>query len=801
MKVAVQSLLAALAGTAVAQFGGWKEGQINTTICTWEQMRGGLVRDMIYLDGGDLNWSPGMNDGTIGNVLNDGNIRGPIFTYNLSISFTADTNVTQILTENYISKARGGTGNALGAAPNFVDGGMLYNDAEFWMFGGNLFQNKRLYDNPDEHWALGFQAYQYGPDKPLWGPGFVDGKLGNVSRYITYGGAASAPSENLAWYFPGLTSPTEGELTTVPYTNGSTTAQNVSDSMVTLDMATQSSEKWAYKTLPSSVKGRANPEVVWVPVGEQGILVVLGGVTYPEWAGVKSSRKSDNETASKSESPKFMQEIDVYDIKNDKWYKQSTQNGPGALTRGCTVVAPASDYSSYNIYYYGGYDGLNAKQSFSDAVWVLSLPSFTWTKVNDGTDMHGRSGHKCFKPYPDQMMVIGGTTPLANSVISCLDGGPIVMFNLTSASWMTSYDPSVHGDYGVPDKVVDTIGGSPTGGATLTSPSPSGWSNKDLGSVFGKAYDKSKIKTYYPYAAAATQTTRPTLAPDNGNSKGGSGLPSWVAPVLGVVLGLIFLTGVIVVFCLYRRRKFLKSGSSESGTEDAGKRIMSWMKGQGQPPTEKAVTVTTSDDIPVYSTAKSPEMGELRPMGAVIPPPPSVSASATLPSSSPEPTHPSEMGGNPIAELGDTSPPAELGDNPMSAAGVAAARSNSPSGPSELYSSSPRSSVAGYADAHERAESPESPAIPVSPEQFGDRQHMRSLSETLARFGPVEKDDDRPAIDRTESEQTALSPISPPTAGVVVGQDYVSARPAGGSPSQTRPSVFREHEEDLGDRR
>lgn len=227
-------------------------------------------------------------------------MRGPILTFNLSKSFTADTNVTQILTDNYISKARGGTGNALGAAPNFVDGGMLYNDAEFWMFGGNLFQNKRLYDNPDEHWALGFQAYQYGPDKPLWGPGFVDAKLGNVSRYITYGGAVSAPSENLAWYFPGMTSPSEGELTTVAYPNGSTTAQNVSTSMVTLDMATQSSEKWAYKTLPTSVKGRANPEVVWVPVGEQGILVVLGGVTYPEWAGVTTSRKSENETASVS---------------------------------------------------------------------------------------------------------------------------------------------------------------------------------------------------------------------------------------------------------------------------------------------------------------------------------------------------------------------------------------------------------------------------------------------------------------------------------------------------------------------
>ena len=57
-------------------------------------------------------------------------------------------------------------------------------------------------------------------------------------------------------------------------------------------------------------------------------------------------------------------------------------------------MATASDRSSFNIFYYGGFDGINVKDSFSDDVWVLSLPSFTWIKISEGKSIHGRAGHK-----------------------------------------------------------------------------------------------------------------------------------------------------------------------------------------------------------------------------------------------------------------------------------------------------------------------------------------------------------------------------------------------------------------------
>lgn len=330
-----------------------------------------------------------------------------------------------------------------------------------------------------------------------------------------------------------------------------------------------------------------------------------------------------------------MSTIDIYDIANDDWYRQETGGeGPGQRARGCAVVAPAQDYSSFNIYYYGGHDGLSLTDAFYDSVWVLSLPSFTWTELNEGESEHGRAGHKCVMPYPDQMMVIGGDNPRPGSggVIGCLNPGPIVMLNLTSGEWMNSYHPDEHADYAVPSAVLEKIGGDPTGGATMTTPSPSGWDNDDLGGVFSSTYDTSKLSTFGPYKAAATESDRPDLPDDDDEDNGSGGrLPKWVAPVLGVILGLMLVTGAIVVFCLWRRRKSVfKNRSSDYGTEDPGNRIISWIKGQ---PTEKAPTVTTSDDTPM-----SPEMMDVKAVPAV-----------SSPSSPPATTV--EAAGTPIAEL------------------------------------------------------------------------------------------------------------------------------------------------------
>lgn len=284
------------------------------------------------------------------------------------------------------------------------------------------------------------------------------------------------------------------------------------------------------------------------------------------------------------------------------------------LTQGCTVMASAQDGSSHNIYWYGGWAGIDNTQPFSDDVWVLSIPTFTWMKVSSGTPSHARAGHRCVKPYPDQMFVIGGYAPLTGLVPKCLDGNIVQIFNLSSATWITDYNPEVWSNYSVPSMIASIIGGSGTGSATQSVPSPSGFANASLGAVFASAYNTSKITNWYPYAAATS-----TSPPSNTTSispvpKPGSGTPSYLGPVLGVVLGLFFLTLLIVAFLIWRRRHLFRSsaagGQSENGTLDNRRWVANWLR--STPVDAKAPTVTTDEPSSPYDADERQEMAEVQ---------------------------------------------------------------------------------------------------------------------------------------------------------------------------------------------
>lgn len=545
----------------------------------------------------------------------------------------------------------------------------------------------------------------------------------------------------------------------------------------------------------------------------------------------------------KENSPGFMSTIDIYDVAKDKWYRQPTTGGPGQLTRGCAVVAPAQDSSSFNIYYYGGYPGLKPTEGFNDDVWVLSLPSFTWTKITDSRAT-GRAGHKCFMPYPDQMIVIGGYTARGGQALTCLRE-TVRVFNVTTGTWLTSYSPDKWAQYAIPAAVVSKIGGSPTGGATASSPSPS-WASTDLAAVFRTRYDAAKIKTFYPYALeASTNNTNPSVPPPVEKTSGGT--PAFLAPVLGVVLGLMFVTMLVVLALLWRRRRLFRrrASMSEAGmTEDSNKyRILSWMRGQSNPDPKAPPTVTSED------TTSSP--GDLESsVGAAPPhhPPPSMAEMMNT-----EIRAPVELMGTPHPfpflnpkkltpppPTTDTSPRVELHDTGLSHVDVLTRYSklgaavttdplhySSPSpstttknnhntiSPDQSSAITPSSaSVSTHRHPHTRNDSVSSelPAKPprgyipsgVSGVSEGERAHLRTISDATVNSGADE------------------GGVSPPTASTAVfvtaqgtaqgreeeGTDYLSARArtgtvvvSPGSPGagSMRRSVFHERAEDMED--
>ena len=288
-----------------------------------------------------------------------------------------------------------------------------------------------------------------------------------------------------------------------------------------------------------------------------------------------------------------MQFAAVYDIAKKVWYEQKTTGTtPSALAQGCTVVASAGDGSSHNIYWYGGFDGTHPAGQFSDEVWVLSIPSFTWVLLSQGVASHARAGHRCVKPYPDQMFVIGGYTPEPGTDITCVEGGIIQAFNLSSGQWLDSYDPNVFSSYQVPDVVVSKIGGTGSGSATATAPI-SGFATSSLATLLAAPYNSSKIATWYPYHEAA-QTSSVPLPPASKSS----GTPKYLAPVLAVILGLFFITLVVLGILLWRRRRYLSkhpnAGHSDSGTMNFQSRVSNWLRRTSS--VVKSPTVTSTED-------------------------------------------------------------------------------------------------------------------------------------------------------------------------------------------------------------
>lgn len=339
---------------------------------------------------------------------------------------------------------------------------------------------------PAEDYTIGYERYEYDGHREKWRSGFRGDKLDNdVTMYVSNGASVSAPSENLGFYFSGIQRKDRGPI----YLHGihdNMTELTESDTFVTVDMSKMRVNKWANHTLPEYVVGRANAEAVWVPVSGKGIVVILGGVINPAALNGWTTPSKEDRNESDKVSPGFMESVSVYDVAENKWYwnlhlnllrplirspslfhlinrltqhcryiQKTTGDIPPQLARFCSVYASAPDDSSHNIYIYGGNNGTSPLDPPSDDVYVLSLPSFEWIKLYSGVKEHGRTGHRCVKPYPDQMLVLGGQYM---DVTKPLGGGFIQVLNLNTGRFQNKYN-SAHEEYRVPNMVAGRIGG------------------------------------------------------------------------------------------------------------------------------------------------------------------------------------------------------------------------------------------------------------------------------------------------------------------------------------------------------
>ncbi|KAJ5882785.1 uncharacterized protein N7473_011047 [Penicillium subrubescens] len=464
-------------------------------MCNWNQFCAFQLQQTIILNGGSLWWQSGYSDGTIDVPESDGNAEGTFFSLPLADLFDVKTtNLSGLF-------SRGP--NPVTKQANFEGGAMFGNNQEIILYGG-LTRPTDSQATPGPRELLGLR-YSKGVSTGNEVYFFNSSLPTDLTRYVTSGGQVSVPSENLAFYFGGMRGQGWG-----PITSDDASANTTADTLIMLNLTAVGDQKvWRNSTLPKSIMSRADAQLIWVPVSEQGVLVAIGGVKTPEYLFPSGLSSSQQEQDSQFDS-NFMREIALYDIAQDRWYLQNTTGDvpPNGHASFCSTLASSSDGSSHNIYIYGGYSGQNSTSAPYDDVYILSLPSFVWIKAYNGTSRHGRSGHQCFGVLPSHMLVVGG---LYKDPSFCLEGGILQTFSLNDLEFQTTYSPELVEEYRVPNVVTRQIGGTAKGKATQTA--PASWGDPQLKSLFGATYTKS-IATWYPYSTSvATTSSSSTTTP------------------------------------------------------------------------------------------------------------------------------------------------------------------------------------------------------------------------------------------------------------------------------------------------
>ncbi|KAI2465889.1 hypothetical protein F4781DRAFT_374879 [Annulohypoxylon bovei var. microspora] len=458
------------------------------------------------------------------------------------------------------------TGLPQPSGPPAVSLGYLWNDlSRLYLYGGEFSDNPVALPSQISTWVYDVASSTWTEfENPKTSAGNFSDPEGTPVQRAAEGAGVSVPELGVSWYFGGhlnwATTPGWSNQIGLVYLKSllEFTHPGYANSGVEPLRSSGAPAGGAYRNITwggiqnqDGFSERADGVLVYVPGwGPNGILLGLGG-------GVVG----DNETTDAFSS---MSTIDVYDIKTSTWYHQQTSGeAPQVRVNPCAVIYSASDASSFNIYMYGGQDLLPyGNQTGYTDIWILTIPSFTWVKVDTSTSTQppARAGHQC-AARDGQMIVIGG---YVGTEIAC-DSPGIYSFDASNLKWKSSFDAADHpadahsdnsvlaGSYGykVPDVVQSVVGGSSDGGATATQPASGpatdGPFKTGTPPVFTVTQAGSTATITNGPGATGASPSNPTAQPSGANG-------SLIAA--GVIAGFAGLAALYLGFCawLYRRQ-------------------------------------------------------------------------------------------------------------------------------------------------------------------------------------------------------------------------------------------------------
>lgn len=308
--------------------------------------------------------------------------------------------------------------------------------------------------------------------KGFWNPFRADGLL-----TPSYGAAAEAPDQGLAFYLSGRTDNGTSHLT---WNDGD--SQTLLDGMVVIDTVRHTAINISVSGMVDS-RPRIGGALQYVPgLGIDGVLVAIGGQVFDGKRKISSSDKGHLLD---------FNSVDVFDISSFKsskldadgmWYRQPTSGfAPAPRIDFCTIITSAPDNSSHNIWIYGGWDPTTeSAPTYYDDTYVLSLPSFSWVKMHQG--YKPRWGHTCHRAGGNQMITVGGHNEFAN--ICDWHTAGVGVLDLQRGVWGSVFHASGNSNL-LNYKIVDKIGGTQSGNASKTTPEK-GWASEEFGAIMNK---------------------------------------------------------------------------------------------------------------------------------------------------------------------------------------------------------------------------------------------------------------------------------------------------------------------------
>ena len=428
-------------------------------------------------------------------------------------------------------------------------------DDNIWLWGGTTSYINTSFPGFQEPYPAQYSLWSFNTANYTWNQHDVtDGSPNRPSR----GSSTFSKDQALGFYFNGqLDSGSSQETqnlantTTIPLegmiivNTDNQTAQNVSTSAVVGDMP------------------RTGGGLQYVSgFGGKGILFQIGG-----------NQKHVNDTSNSDTDDLIpMDAIDVFDISTlydppsnitSGWYRQlATGDVPAPRVDFCIVYASATDGSSRNIYLHAG---RGANGTAFDDVYVLSLPSFTWIKLYQGTEP--RYGHTCHR-RGRSMISIGGTSATDPLKVPCDDERRgVAVWDMSFSQWGTVFNANVQDeDYKVPAVVAQHIGGTKDGGATKMVPSY-GFTQEGLATLFGAP--ASSVNSTDPFASPTTSTANSVAHPSAHISR------ARVALIAGTAVGgAVLLALLAVVIYIYRHHlKQITTGGPFHPPEVEGKEL------------------------------------------------------------------------------------------------------------------------------------------------------------------------------------------------------------------------------------